>query len=126
MADIEIWFFFYLIEKHIFFILALEKDSEKATKLLESLKHEGIDLHEQSTKFTKIALTTLFGEKGLELPEKVIMSIDRTLRNTFVKQHVIQITNIVEFCQTVVSLKTISSNIDNIDKVEGNQYPSSF
>jgi hypothetical protein len=68
-------------------------------------------------------LTTLFGEKGLELPEKVIMSIDRTLRNTFVKQHVIQITNIVEFCQTVVSLKTISSNID---KVEGNQYPSSF
>ena len=98
MADIEIWFFFYLIEKHIFFILALEKDSEKATKLLESLKHEGIDLHEQSTKFTKIALTTLFGEKGLELPEKVIMSIDRTLRNTFVKQHVIQITNIVEFC----------------------------
>ena len=123
MADIEIWFFFYLIEKHIFFILALEKDSEKATKLLESLKHEGIDLHEQSTKFTKIALTTLFGEKGLELPEKVIMSIDRTLRNTFVKQHVIQITNIVEFCQTVVSLKTISSNID---KVEGNQYPSSF
>ena len=123
MADIEIWFFFYRIEKHIFFILALEKDSEKATKLLESLKHEGIDLHEQSTKFTKIALTTLFGEKGLELPEKVIMSIDRTLRNTFVKQHVIQITNIVEFCQTVVSLKTISSNID---KVEGNQYPSSF
>ena len=123
MADIEIWFFFYLIEKHVFFILALEKDSEKATKLLESLKHEGIDLHEQSTKFTKIALTTLFGEKGLELPEKVIMSIDRTLRNTFVKQHVIQITNIVEFCQTVVSLKTISSNID---KVEGNQYPSSF
>ena len=123
MADIEIWFFFYLIEKHIFFILALEKDSEKATKLLESLKQEGIDLHEQSTKFTKIALTTLFGEKGLELPEKVIMSIDRTLRNTFVKQHVIQITNIVEFCQTVVSLKTISSNID---KVEGNQYPSSF
>ena len=123
MTDIEIWFFFYLIEKHIFFILALEKDSEKATKLLESLKHEGIDLHEQSTKFTKIALTTLFGEKGLELPEKVIMSIDRTLRNTFVKQHVIQITNIVEFCQTVVSLKTISSNID---KVEGNQYPSSF
>ena len=80
-------------------------------------------MHEQSTKFTKIALTTLFGEKGLELPEKVIMSIDRTLRNTFVKQHVIQITNIVEFCQTVVSLKTISSNID---KVEGNQYPSSF
>ena len=123
MADIEIWFFLYLIEKHIFFILALEKDSEKATKLLESLKHEGIDLHEQSTKFTKTALTTLFGEKGLKLPEKVIMSIDRTLRNTFVKQHVIQITNIVEFCQTVVSLKTISSNID---KVEENQYPSSF
>ena len=123
MADIEIWFFLYLIEKHIFFILALEKDSEKATKLLESLKHEGIDLHEQSTRFTKTALTTLFGEKGLELPEKVIMSIDRTLRNTFVKQHVIQNTNIVEFCQTVVSLKTISFNID---KVEGNQYPSSF
>ena len=51
-------------------VYALEKDSEKATKLLESLKHEGIDLHEQSTRFTKTALTTLFGEKGLELPEK--------------------------------------------------------
>jgi hypothetical protein len=80
-------------------------------------------LHEQSSKFAKKALTTLFREKGLELPEKVIMSIDRTLHNTFVKQHVKQITNIVEFCQTVVSLKTISSNID---KVEENQYPSSF
>ena len=51
-------------------VYALEKDSEKATKLLESLKHEGIDLHKQSTRFTKTALTTLFREKGLELPEK--------------------------------------------------------
>ena len=79
MADIEIGFFFlYLIEKHIFFILAANKDSEKATKLLESLKLEGIDLHEKSSIYTQKALITLFQEKGLELPEKVIMSIDRT------------------------------------------------